>query len=131
MPYRDPHKKAESDKAYRAKNADSLRARSKAWRQANLEKRREHAAKWNAANPDYYKLRKYGIGSEDLKLLREQQRGLCAICEQTGELVIDHDHVTGKVRGLLCHACNKGLGMFADTPDCLVSAATYLRAKKD
>ena len=55
---------------------------------------------------------------------------VCAICGLTAEsgvpIVIDHDHNTGYVRGILCHTCNGGLGMFQDSPDLLNKAIAYL-----
>jgi hypothetical protein len=42
-------------------------------------------------------------------------------------LAIDHDHVTGDIRGLLCHACNVALGLLNDDPELLEAAAGYLR----
>ena len=74
----------------------------------------------------------YGLRGADLRRLLDEQDHRCAICrdpirrEQRG-LDIDHDHVTGQVRGLLCGACNRGLGHFKDRPDVLVAAAEYLR----
>lgn len=79
----------------------------------------------------------FGITMEDYKAMLLQQGNACAICrtEKTGvaeknkkerSLAIDHDHATGKVRGLLCHRCNFGLGHFKDNPDLLTKAAAYL-----
>lgn len=68
--------------------------------------------------------------------MHEEQGGECAICDAEIPAVsedrylsacVDHDHKTGKVRGLLCWDCNVGLGKFLDNPDLLVSAAEYLR----
>lgn len=58
----------------------------------------------------------------------DAQQGLCAICgdEFEGEPMVDHDHKTRKVRGLLCHHCNIGLGMFRDSPRNLRRASEYL-----
>ena len=55
----------------------------------------------------------------------------CVICGSEGALVVDHDHVTGKVRGMLCNHCNRGLGPFRDSPMLLEFAAQYLYASAD
>jgi len=59
--------------------------------------------------------------------LHRSQNGKCAICGQSGlRLVIDHDHASGKIRGLLCNSCNIGLGQFNDDPTMLRKAADYV-----
>jgi Recombination endonuclease VII len=70
---------------------------------------------------------KYGISAADYLDLLRVQNEKCAICRKPGDLVIDHDHETGAVRGLLCARCNSGLGFFADAPDRLANAIVYLR----
>jgi hypothetical protein len=76
----------------------------------------------------YYK-RNYALTLEQAEDMR---RTGCAICARTtgigrfGQLHIDHDHVTGEVRGVLCHECNTGLGKFKDDPDLLAAAIKYL-----
>ncbi len=74
----------------------------------------------------------YGVTSAQYALLLAKNGGKCHICggeEKTrgkSRLSVDHDHVTGRVRGLLCGPCNKGLGMFRDNPFLLRCAATYV-----
>ncbi|AUO78184.1 hypothetical protein RSEGYP2_24 [Ralstonia phage RsoP1EGY] len=101
------------------------REKSKAWREANPEKYR-----------DSLKATKYKITREELSRLRESQDGVCAICGTPMTLglhprntmeCVDHCHVTGSVRALLCHNCNVGLGMFRDDPKRLLKAAEYLK----
>ena len=64
------------------------------------------------------------------------QHGKCAICggnrsiKDTFRLGIDHDHATGRIRGLLCGNCNIGLGHFDDSPGLLEKAADYLRSNR-
>jgi hypothetical protein len=55
----------------------------------------------------------------------------CVICGAAETLVVDHDHKTGQVRGMLCNHCNRGLGHFRDDPTLLEFAAQYLYASAD
>ena len=62
-----------------------------------------------------------------------KQNGCCAICKKhqsefTISLAVDHDHITKKVRGLLCYNCNMGLGRFKDNLDYLNNASKYLKS---
>jgi len=76
---------------------------------------------------------KYGITPEDFKQMFEAQQGKCAICNEEPKtkrgLHVDHDHETGKVRGLLCHGCNVALGSFKEDVTLLNKAIEYLRSK--
>jgi hypothetical protein len=85
-----------------------------------------------------YELRKMGMTPEQYDEMFYAQGGVCAICKQQSEraLCIDHDHgccahgtaCKDCIRGLLCNACNVGLGYFRDSPDVLRSAAEYVGA---
>lgn len=76
--------------------------------------------------------KRYGLTVEQYEELVCRQHGKCAICDvdagglQYGVLHIDHDHITQKVRGLLCHDCNRGIGIFKDNVKLLKNAAAYL-----
>ncbi len=74
----------------------------------------------------------YGISTLEYQRLFDQQGGVCAICKKPNDcgrrLSVDHDHKTGKVRGLLCGRCNTGLGYFRDDARVLIRAARYLRS---
>jgi hypothetical protein len=76
--------------------------------------------------------RSYGITPEDYDTLAVAQGHVCAICGKTPKpgkwhvLHIDHDHKTGRVRGLLCFRCNNAIGQLEDDPDLLRSAIAYL-----
>jgi hypothetical protein len=76
---------------------------------------------------DRERARRYGITLEQLREMQERQNHACAICKRGGcELVLDHDHVTGEVRGLLCIPCNLILGLLRDDPHVARAAAEYL-----
>ena len=76
--------------------------------------------------------KKYGITLTEWNLRFDDQEGCCAICgvhqsELKRVLVVDHDHETDKVRGLLCTPCNTSLGRFGDNLEGLMRAVNYLR----
>lgn len=79
--------------------------------------------------------RRYGLAPGQFDQMMAGQGGKCAICRQKCprqmELSVDHDHTTGKVRGLLCQNCNAALGMFKDDPALLGRAIDYLKAAAD
>ena len=56
-----------------------------------------------------------------------EQGGLCAICREAPAEHVDHDHATGRVRGMLCFNCNGALGQFRDRTDLMLRAIGYLR----
>lgn len=69
-----------------------------------------------------------GIRRSDYEFGYRSRGGRCDICRTVHPtLCVDHDHVTGTIRGLLCNNCNAGLGFFADNAEWLQRAATYLR----
>jgi hypothetical protein len=74
---------------------------------------------------------RYGVTPEKYDEMLESQDNKCKICRRPfGEdlkPVIDHDHATDKVRGLLCRFCNTGLGMFSDVAELLIRAVEYLK----
>lgn len=80
--------------------------------------------------------RRYGITVQQYGEILDRQGGRCAICGAdaccTGRnFSVDHCHVTGKVRGLLCSLCNKGIGSLRDSPNLLARAIQYLVANGD
>lgn len=82
-------------------------------------------------NTKYALKRKYNMTVEERDVLVKEHDGKCAICESAVKLNIDHDHATGKVRGLLCHSCNVSLGHFRDDVQLLEKAITYLRSSQE
>jgi predicted nucleic acid-binding Zn ribbon protein len=73
----------------------------------------------------YRRAGKYGVTAQEVLALFVGDRA-CNICGKADSDHIDHDHATGQVRGLLCRSCNLGLGMFADDPDRVAAAISYL-----
>ncbi len=105
---------------------DCSRFYGQAYYAANPEKVRLGQKKWIDANPEKMWLShlkvKYGLSQEEYeKMLKE-----CAICGSTERLQIDHNHVTGKVRDILCGPCNRGLGQFRDDSNLLIRATDYI-----
>lgn len=65
------------------------------------------------------------ISDKDLVTLKQNTKN-CMICGAVEKLVVDHDHKTNKVRGMLCNHCNRGLGHFRDNQQTLLKAIDYL-----
>jgi Recombination endonuclease VII len=111
-------------KQRRAEDPD-YRARDNAWHrsyyQANKDKIRER-------NRTHYHVRQYGISAVEYDALLKKQNGACAICRKRSKerLCVDHCHLTGMIRGLLCRRCNLGLGMLKDDQASLIAAVAYL-----
>lgn len=120
MPSRDPAKIRERGARYRAKNRDKLLAVQAAWRATNRGRLRD------------YRLRHfYGMSVADVQKLLASQGGECAICPRllvypSKGAHVDHDHLTGKVRGVLCRWCNIGLG-YVERNDWLFNVKVYLK----
>lgn len=95
------------------------------------EYRKEHKDEIAARKRECAIRNTYGLSIEDVGRIFENQGSSCAICGRdvpTGRgWQIDHDHKTGRVRGILCHRCNTALGMAKDNPDLLQQAMDYLR----
>lgn len=74
------------------------------------------------------RLDKYGLTVTEFEALYESQSGQCGCCSNPlgDKYCIDHDHATGAVRGLLCYACNSGIGQLGDTIEGLQRAIQYL-----
>jgi hypothetical protein len=151
--YRATHseEKREYQKAYRATHQERKREYAKAYYAAHQEELREYAKSHRAAHPRQGKVyraahreeiregnrnsklkKKYRITAADFDIMLSQQGGRCAICGtdqpggRYGVFYVDHDHVSGRIRGLLCNNCNSGIGYMQDNPDLLRAASRYI-----
>ncbi|MDQ3982066.1 MAG: endonuclease VII domain-containing protein [Actinomycetota bacterium] len=86
---------------------------------------RESRAK-NGGARKYHLRRRYGLTPAEFDALVAEQGFLCPICLKRPAVDVDHDHRTGRVRGILCEKCNGGLGQFRDNPKTIKSAIDYL-----
>lgn len=107
---------------------------------------------WRDANALRYRdarlQKKYGITLDQFNSMLADQAGVCAICGQTPAivnwrlsrrqgrltepmLVVDHNHATGEIRGLLCVPCNRGIGFLKDDATLVSAALKYLEAAAD
>jgi hypothetical protein len=90
-----------------------------------------------ASRKQNWKLTNVDMNEVTYNQLRESQDFKCAICNthesdfsRNQQLVVDHCHSTGRIRGLLCYRCNLGLGNFQDSLDMLLKAVEYLKEDK-
>jgi Recombination endonuclease VII len=147
-------RKRETDPAYRQK----LLAAGQAYYEAHKEELNERRRRRRQTDPEHrdkllarerkqsrardsmsrrkHRLRcNYGISLEEYDAMLARQGGVCAICKKKPAkgkpLCVDHCHVTGEVRGLLCHKCNSVLAFGNDDPDILRAAIAYLQAARE
>jgi len=107
-----------------ARNRERVSAQRNEWARNNPGKRAQTCRANNLK-------RKYGLTLDEWERLFDAQGRVCAICKtdtasRNGRWHTDHCHATNKVRSILCHDCNTGLGKFKDRPDMLRLAAEYL-----
>lgn len=106
----------EYERMYNITHKTQQKASVKRWADANKDRTRDTELR-----------RIYGITLVDFTKMCDEQKLLCKICKLAKPLVVDHDHKTGTVRGLLCHSCNRGIGFLQDSIDILENATKYLK----
>lgn len=131
----------EYSKVWRAKNADKIKEYNKAWYHNNPDKVkqwRRAEKRWRKDNPDKValmqrkqQLKKYGLSLEDYQAMLTAQKHCCAICNKhqnnfKRKFAIDHNHITHKNRGLLCHKCNLAIGYLNEDVSVLDRIREYL-----
>lgn len=143
-----PKSSAERSRDYYERNKDKRRAEALDHYRKNKESiNNNRRAYWkqyalnNKDNPRYKRKCKneslkslYGITIEDFETILKAQRKRCALCRRKFaedlKPCVDHDHKTGKVRGLLCYSCNTLLGMCNDSIKTLQTAIDYVKKHK-
>lgn len=145
--YNEEHKEEHSayQKKYYLDNKIGLRIKHKRYADSGAFDKVGYGKKYREKNRDKLTkqmrdsrlLKNYGISDSEYNKMFDQQNGVCAICgkpetvlepktRNIGKLVVDHDHETGRVRGLLCRKCNLGLGALGDSREIVVNALKYL-----
>ncbi len=128
-------------KLFRDENKEQRNATIKKWRENNpgkLQKYRKDSAQKNCERMKQWRVKNrlvklYNITNEDWAKMFEDQGGKCKICFTHAKdlkrgLCVDHDHMIGNVRGLLCHVCNKAIGLFKDDVSLMQRAISYVNA---
>lgn len=135
MPHKDPQVNREYQQRWRDKNRVRIRKQQRARREEHLEEERERLRRYAADFPERrvsaqrrHRLKQYGLTPEQYNELVAAQEGKCAVCATAEHLLhIDHDHTTGKVRGLLCGNCNRALGILKEDPERITALAAYAK----
>lgn len=147
---KNPGRHDKTSKAWRLKNPRRAKKAIENWNKKNPEKRYKATKTWVLKNLEKVKLfriqrvksgqsrhdaRKYlyGITKDQFQKMIKIQKNKCAICKKVfigpKAPAVDHNHLTKKIRGLLCSSCNTGLGNFKDSLKYLLQAIKYIRKK--
>ena len=127
-----------TQRKYRDTHKEKVSGYKKLYREKHSEEIKKYAKEHKEANPEYYRnymlVYRFGITLEDYNNMFNIQKGCCAVCgkhqsELNRILAVDHDHDTGKVRGLLCMSCNTSIGKLGDSIESIEKVLSYL--KKD
>ena len=133
---RNKEKVALYNALWREANPEYAKAKKAEWNANNTEHVKEYNKKFKTKNPDYFKGKHleycYGIPIEEYDRMAQNQNYCCSGCGKhasdtpRGRLFVDHDHVTGNIRALLCQQCNTALGMVNDSVETLLGLVGYL-----
>jgi Autographiviridae endonuclease VII len=132
--YRETHKEEIKTAArrYRETHKEEISERARRKWRTDPDHREKHRVRTRRSQRKMVFKKVYGISLADYDVMFERQGGACAICKRTGlTLCVDHCHLTGEVRGLLCIRCNSAIGFCSDDPALLQAAAAYLQAARD
>ena len=140
---KNPDKVKATDKRWRNNHPDKTKAADKKWKSNHSDKVKEIAATYHRKHREHIlqhkrdgRFKKYGLTENAFYALLAGQGGACAICGtstwggQHGVPIIDHDHESGDIRGLLCNTCNLAAGLLGDNPEKVQLLLTYLRDKR-
>lgn len=145
MPSKDRKKRLEKCKKYREEHKEELSAKAKKRREEHPEIFKERHHRYQIENKEKIRIyrkkhgtgRRYGLKKEEYDKMNTKQEGKCAICGKnnikkgkTVALFIDHNHKTGKIRGLLCHKCNILLVLMDNNPELFPKMRDYLLKNK-
>ena len=119
-------------KKWRKDNKKKISENNEKYRKNNKEKIAEQARKRYKENApkelDRIRLKRYGITGDEYRNILKKQGEKCPICnhDMTKNLSVDHNHLTGKIRGIICNKCNLAIGHADDSPSRLLAMARYL-----
>lgn len=149
--------KLEKDRRWKVNNREQHIEASTRWKRNNRDRVNEWTRKDRKKDPNKYKkwtkeyrekigdwrttqdiLNYFDMSLDQYNKMFDEHRNLCGICKNPEtrksrtpgkicRLAVDHCHSTGKIRGLLCHSCNTGIGKFMDNKDLLLAAIEYLK----
>lgn len=117
----------ESNKSYKARKREKILKDHIEYNLRNKAAIRLYCEEYYIKNKERLLLKRYNITLEAYKKLYERQNGRCFICQREVDLVVDHCHETGEVRGLLCKKHNSAIGFMEDNIVFLERAIEYLR----